>query len=91
MCYRDKFLNLFLLKSALVILLGVGDIKCYYIIHKADILQITNNILFIESSNILNRKGSIISFSVQIIAIFCTMNRQLSEIEINHRIVIFGT
>ena len=25
-----------------------GDIKCYYIIHKADILQITNNILFIE-------------------------------------------
>ena len=43
------------------------------------------------SSNILNRKGSIISFSVQIIAIFCTMNRQLSEIEINHRIVIFGT
>ena len=48
MCYRDKFLNLFLLKSALVILLGVGDIKCYYIIHKADILQITNNILFIE-------------------------------------------
>ena len=49
MCYRDKFLNLFLLKSALVTLLGVvGDIKCYYIIHKADILQITNNILFIE-------------------------------------------
>lgn len=48
MCYRDKFLNLFLLKSALVILLGVGDIKCYYIIHQADILQITNNILFIE-------------------------------------------
>ena len=48
MCYRDNFLNLFLLKSALVILLGVGDIKCYYIIHKADILQITNNILFIE-------------------------------------------
>lgn len=28
MCYRDNFLNLFLLKSALVILLGVGDIKC---------------------------------------------------------------
>ena len=47
MCYGDKFLNLFLLKSALVILLGVGDIKCYYIIHKADILQITNNILFL--------------------------------------------
>lgn len=46
MCYRDKFLNLFLLKSALVTLLGVGDIICYYIIHKADILQITNNILF---------------------------------------------
>lgn len=39
MCYRDKFLNLFLLKSALVTLLGVGDIKCYYIIHKADILS----------------------------------------------------
>ena len=39
---------IFLLKSALVTLLGVGDIKCYYIIHKADILQITNNILFIE-------------------------------------------
>ena len=48
LCYRDKFLNLFLLKSALVTLLGVGDIKCYHIIHKADILQITNNILFIE-------------------------------------------
>ena len=47
MCYRDKFLNFFLLKSALVILLGIGDIKCYYIIHKADILQITNNILFL--------------------------------------------
>ena len=46
-CYRDNFLNLFLLKSALVTLLGVGDIKCYYIIHKADILQITNNILFL--------------------------------------------
>ena len=42
-------MNLFLLKSALVTLLGVGDIKCYYIIHKADILQITNNILFIET------------------------------------------
>jgi hypothetical protein len=27
--------------------LGIGDIKCYYIIHKADILQITNNILFL--------------------------------------------
>jgi len=64
MCYRDKFLNLFLLKSALVILLGVGDIKCYYIIHKADILQITNNILFIESNN-LNRKRNNTSFSVQ--------------------------
>ena len=48
MCYRDNFLNLSLLESALVTLLGVGDIKCYYIIHKADILQITNNILFIE-------------------------------------------
>lgn len=48
MCYRDNFLNLSLLKSALVTLLGVGDIKCYDIIHKADILQITNNILFIE-------------------------------------------
>jgi len=48
MCYRNKSSNLFLLKSALVTLLGVGDIKCYYIIHKADILQITNNILFIE-------------------------------------------
>lgn len=48
MYYRTKSSNLFLLKSALVTLLGVGDIKCYYIIHKADILQITNNILFIE-------------------------------------------
>ena len=33
MCYKDNFLNLSLLKSALVTLLGVGDIKCYYIIH----------------------------------------------------------
>ncbi len=46
MCYGDKFLNLFLLKSALVTLLGVGDIKCYYIIHKADILHVTNNIVY---------------------------------------------
>lgn len=57
MCYGDKFLNLFLLKSALATLLGVGDIKCYYIIHKADILQITNNNL--------NRKRNNTSFSVQ--------------------------
>ena len=41
-----QVLNLFLLKSALVILLGVGDIKCYYIIHKADILHVTNNIVY---------------------------------------------
>lgn len=68
MCYRDKFLNLFLLKSALVILLGVGDIKCYYIIHQADILQITNNILFKKDSNNLNRKRNNTSFSVQNIA-----------------------
>ena len=36
MYYRTKSSNLFLLKSALVTLLGVGDIKCYYIkfIHK---------------------------------------------------------
>ena len=34
----------------------------------------------ILSSNILNRKRSIISFIVQIIAIFCSMDRQLNEI-----------
>ena len=68
MCYRDNFLNLSLLKSALVTLLGVGDIKCYYIIHKADILQITNNILFKKDRNNLNRKRNNTSFSVQNIA-----------------------
>lgn len=45
MYYRNKSSNLFLLKSALNTLFGVEILNTINIIHKADILQITNNIL----------------------------------------------
>lgn len=45
MYYRTKSSNLFLLKSALNTLFGVEILNTINIIHKADILQITNNIL----------------------------------------------